>query len=281
MANSITGDIHKATTWSIVLSVLMIAAGVLAIFSPAIAGVAVTVFFGWLLIFSGILHLAFAWQAGRAGAVVWEILVGMLYGGIGFYLLARPVAGLESLTLALAIYLVMEGVLEFILSFQLRPVAGQRVAAVRRHRDAGACRDDRERLADQLGLGDRHARRRQHVLQRHHAADALDRRAPDRGVTAGDGIAGRSAEAVTHWRSHAPSRAAARAQPDLRRRRSCGPTRAVGDLHGPRADAAADRGHRRRPSGREGPLVGRAVRGVRVRRGARGRVTRHVSRGRA
>src|SRR6202162_6139943 len=89
MANSITGDIHKATTWSIVLSVLMIAAGVLAIFSPAIAGVAVTVFFGWLLIFSGILHLAYAWQAGRAGAVVWEMLVGMLYGGIGFYLLAR------------------------------------------------------------------------------------------------------------------------------------------------------------------------------------------------
>ena len=27
MANSISGDIHKATTWSIVLSVLMIAVG--------------------------------------------------------------------------------------------------------------------------------------------------------------------------------------------------------------------------------------------------------------
>ena len=124
MGNSITGDIHKATTWSIVLSVLMIAAGVLAIASPAIAGVAATVFFGWLLIFSGMLHLAYAWQAGRAGAVVWEILVGMLYGGIGLYLLARPVAGLESLTLALAIYLVTEGVLEFVLSFQLRPLPG-------------------------------------------------------------------------------------------------------------------------------------------------------------
>ena len=124
MANSMTGDIHKATTWSIVLSVLMIAAGVLAIASPAIAGVAVTVFFGWLLIFSGILHLAYAWQAGRAGAVVWEILVGILYGGIGVYLLARPVAGLASLTLVLAIYLVTEGVLEFVLSFQLRPLPG-------------------------------------------------------------------------------------------------------------------------------------------------------------
>jgi uncharacterized membrane protein HdeD (DUF308 family) len=50
IANLFTGDIHKATTWSIVLSVPMVAAGVLAMFSPAIAGVAVTVFFGWLLI---------------------------------------------------------------------------------------------------------------------------------------------------------------------------------------------------------------------------------------
>src|SRR4030095_13755498 len=65
---------------------------------------------------------------------------------------------------------------------------GERVAAVRRHRDAGACRDDLERLAPQLGLGDRHARRRQHVLQRHHAPDALGRGAPDRGVMT-EGIA--------------------------------------------------------------------------------------------
>jgi uncharacterized membrane protein HdeD (DUF308 family) len=122
--NLITGVIHRATTWSIVLSALMIAAGVLAIVSPAVAGVAVTVFFGWLLIFSGILHLAFAWQAGRPGAVVWEILIGILYGGIGFYLLTRPVAGLEALTLALAFYLVIEGVLEFVLSFLLRPLPG-------------------------------------------------------------------------------------------------------------------------------------------------------------
>ena len=35
-----------------------------------------------------------------------------------------PGAGLASLTLALAFYLVFEGVLEFVLSFQLRPLPG-------------------------------------------------------------------------------------------------------------------------------------------------------------
>ena len=48
----------------------------------------------------------------------------MVYGAIGFYLLASPVAGLASLTLAIAMYLLIEGVLEFVLSFQLRPAPG-------------------------------------------------------------------------------------------------------------------------------------------------------------
>src|SRR5262249_15100118 len=99
MANAMTSDVRRATTWSVVLSGLMIAAGVVAICVPQIAGVAVTAIVAWLLVFSGLLHVAFAWRAGRAGAVVWEILLGIVYGAIGFYLLANPVAGLESLTL--------------------------------------------------------------------------------------------------------------------------------------------------------------------------------------
>jgi uncharacterized membrane protein HdeD (DUF308 family) len=124
MTSSLTADVRKATTWSIVLSILMIATGVLAIFVPAIAGVAVTAIVGWLLIISGALHFAFAWREGRAGGVLWEVLLGVVYAAIGFYLLTRPVAGLASLTLAIAMYLLLEGVLEFILSFRLRPAPG-------------------------------------------------------------------------------------------------------------------------------------------------------------
>jgi uncharacterized membrane protein HdeD (DUF308 family) len=117
--------VRAATTWSIVLSILIIAAGVLAISAPLIAGVTVTAIIGWLLLFSGLFHLAFAWRAGRPGAVVWQILLGLVYGAIGFYLLANPVAGLESLTLAIGLYLLIEGVLEFVLWSQLRAVPGR------------------------------------------------------------------------------------------------------------------------------------------------------------
>jgi uncharacterized membrane protein HdeD (DUF308 family) len=52
------------------------------------------------------------------------VLLGILYIFVGAYLLFHPVAGLASLTLALAIYLFAEGVLELILWFRLRPLPG-------------------------------------------------------------------------------------------------------------------------------------------------------------
>jgi len=124
MANTLTSDLHRAATWSIVLSILMIAAGLLAIAVPATAGVAVTVLVGWLLIVSGVLHLILSWRGGQASTVVWEILLGVVYGATGVYLLANPAAGLSALTVVVGIYLMVEGILEFLLAFQLRPAPG-------------------------------------------------------------------------------------------------------------------------------------------------------------
>ena len=121
---TVRGEIRQSTTWSIVLSVLMMVSGVLAIAIPPLAGLAVTVMFGWLLIVTGALHLGFAWRGHGAAAVIGEIVVAALYAAIGLYMLARPVAGLASLTLAIAAYLVAKGVLEGVIAFKLRPMPG-------------------------------------------------------------------------------------------------------------------------------------------------------------
>jgi uncharacterized membrane protein HdeD (DUF308 family) len=93
--NSLTADLHKETTWSIVLSVLIMIAGFVAIALPSIAGIAITVIVGWMLIFSGVLHIVFAFRSEHtARAVVWQVLLGILYGFIGVYILMHPVAGL-------------------------------------------------------------------------------------------------------------------------------------------------------------------------------------------
>src|SRR5262249_30653983 len=117
-------DVQRTTTWSIALSILMMAAGVLALLVPAFTGVAATLVVGWLLIFSGFLHLGFSWRSEKASAVAGAIAIGLVYGAIGFYLLTQPVLGLQALTFALAIYFLIEGILEFILSFQLRLLPG-------------------------------------------------------------------------------------------------------------------------------------------------------------
>ena len=125
MSATSAGTIVKnAVGWSIGLSVLMILAGFLAIAVPQAAGITVSLLVAWLLVFSGVAHLVFAWHTRTAGGMVWELLMGILYIFVGAYLLFRPVAGLASLTLALAIYLFAEGVLELILSVRLRPMQG-------------------------------------------------------------------------------------------------------------------------------------------------------------
>lgn len=114
----------KATTWSIVLSVFMLLAGLLAIIIPPVASIAVTILVGWLLIFSGVAHLVFAWHQRSTGSLLWQFLLGVVYIWVGIYLLVQPVAGMASLTLALAIYLFAAGILEFIMGVRLRPRPG-------------------------------------------------------------------------------------------------------------------------------------------------------------
>ncbi len=121
---SMNKEINRATGWSIGLSVTMIAAGTLAIILPLVFGIAVAIMAGWLLMLSGCAHLAYGWHNRGGGGLLWGTLLGVLYIAAGGYVLLHPLAGLESLTIVLAAYLLVEAILEFILSFQLRPAPG-------------------------------------------------------------------------------------------------------------------------------------------------------------
>lgn len=114
----------QSLNWSIAFSVLMIVSGILAIAMPPIAGLAVNVIVAWLLVFNGLAHFVFAWHTRTAGGMVWEVLLGLLYGFVGIYLLVHPLAGLASLTLALAIYLLIESAFEAALWYRLRVIRG-------------------------------------------------------------------------------------------------------------------------------------------------------------
>jgi len=121
---NVNKEINREVGWSIALSVMMMIAGVLAIIVPPASGIAATILVGWLMLFSGVAHMVFAWRSYSGWGLFWETILGIVYVAGGGYVLLHPVAGLASLTIVLAAYLFVEAILEFILSFQLRPLSG-------------------------------------------------------------------------------------------------------------------------------------------------------------
>jgi uncharacterized membrane protein HdeD (DUF308 family) len=124
MAQSFLSDVRRVTGWSIALSVLMIIAGMLAIASPFFAGLAITRVVGWLLLFSGGLHFVYAFRGGGVTAVLWEILLMVVYAVAGIYLLANTAMGLAALTFVIAFYLFAEAIIVFAESYMMRHERG-------------------------------------------------------------------------------------------------------------------------------------------------------------
>jgi len=116
--------IKQGSKWGIVWGVLLIIFGMLAIGEPFLAAIAVTTFIGWLLIFVGIVHAVLAFHAHTGTSLGWKLLVGLAYIFIGGYLLARPLAGVATLTLMLVFLFLVEGVLDFMLWWKSRAQDG-------------------------------------------------------------------------------------------------------------------------------------------------------------
>jgi len=121
--NSLTMQKHS-TAWSITVGILLIVIGLAAIAVPFLAGVAASLLFGWLLVIAGIAHLVYAWSERRAGAVLWQILIGAVYLIAALYMLVFPIAGVATLTLVVAFYIVAEGAFEVAVFVRLRRLHG-------------------------------------------------------------------------------------------------------------------------------------------------------------
>src|SRR5579862_6480011 len=109
---------------SILLSILLIIFGFLALTLPAATSIGVALVIGWLVLFGGLVQLVHAFQSKGIGHTVWKLLVAAFYLAAGAYLIARPALGLASLTLALALFFVAEGVVDVVAYFSTRNSSG-------------------------------------------------------------------------------------------------------------------------------------------------------------
>ena len=109
---------------AVIVGILMLICGFLAIGSPFVAGMSVTVVVGVMLMIGGISECFLAFKAGAFGKGLLIFVVGALTVVAGFYLFKQPVAGLAAITLFLAAYFVVTGISELIGAFQIRPAEG-------------------------------------------------------------------------------------------------------------------------------------------------------------
>ena len=110
--------LRKYSTWFMLYGVLLIILGMIAIALPGIATLATSILVGWLLLAGGIFGLITVFKAGQhASGFWWNLFTSIVYVLAGFSLLYQPVAGVLTLTIVLAAYLLAGGVSRIIMAF--------------------------------------------------------------------------------------------------------------------------------------------------------------------
>jgi len=110
VATAVSATIHKHWVLFLVEGILLTVLGMLAILLPAVASLAATLIFGWILLLSGCMGLVTTIRARHAPGFGWSLLSALIGLVAGVLLLARPALGTLSLTAVLIAFLMAEGV---------------------------------------------------------------------------------------------------------------------------------------------------------------------------
>src|SRR5262245_11519374 len=114
MAPALTMDadtLRKYRVWFMIYGVILVLLGALAVAMPGMATIATERLIAWLLPTGGVVGLLAALTTGRGLPGLWsELAISVLYTLAGIALLWHPVAGMLTLTLILAAYLIAGGI---------------------------------------------------------------------------------------------------------------------------------------------------------------------------
>jgi uncharacterized membrane protein HdeD (DUF308 family) len=118
--------LHVAEKWGwfLALGILLIIVGFAAIVFPFLSTIAAKIMLGWLFLIGGIFMIIHAFSAQHWQGMIWSLLIGILYLIVGGYLAFFPLTGLVTLALMLVILFAVEGIMEIIMAFRVRPHEG-------------------------------------------------------------------------------------------------------------------------------------------------------------
>lgn len=115
MPSKLSAAIHQSLHehWGLFLAegIILMLLGLGAIIVPPLAGLATTIFLGWLFLIAGIVGLIATLRARQAPGFTWALLsaiVAVIAGGV---LLWNPLQGLVTLTYVLVAFFIVDGLL--------------------------------------------------------------------------------------------------------------------------------------------------------------------------
>ncbi len=106
--------------------ILLVILGFGALIMPPLAGLAVTIFLGWLFLISGIGGLIITFWARQMPGFWWSLISAGLAIGAGIVLLARPMQGTLTLTIVVGAYFLAEGVTTIMYALEHRRELSER-----------------------------------------------------------------------------------------------------------------------------------------------------------
>lgn len=112
--------IHDHWKLFLVEGVVMVVLGLVAIAVPEVASLAITIFIGWLFFVGGIFRTISVVQHRTMPGFGWALATALLAIILGLVLLLRPIAGVLTLTLALVVFFVLEGISAILLALEHR-----------------------------------------------------------------------------------------------------------------------------------------------------------------
>jgi uncharacterized membrane protein HdeD (DUF308 family) len=110
----------RATGLSMFLSIVLIILGILAILLPVEMSLGVVIVVCWLLMIGAVVHVIDAFKGSGTWHMIWQLTVGVIYFATGLYLRFHLGIGVATLTFALIIFFVVQGLADIFIYFRIR-----------------------------------------------------------------------------------------------------------------------------------------------------------------
>jgi uncharacterized membrane protein HdeD (DUF308 family) len=113
-------EIHHSWGWVLALGISLIVTGGACIMATSVATLATVLIFGWLLLVAAVISVIHAFQTRARSIFFLHLMSAVLRGVTGFLLIRYPQAGAMSLTLVLASFFIVGGMVRAIGSAALQ-----------------------------------------------------------------------------------------------------------------------------------------------------------------